>query len=745
MNTHRSKRFANGGSLTLLAWLCAGPAFAEAPTPAGQLEEVVVTAQKRSENLQEVPTSISVLGGDQLEQLGATNLTQYAGYVPGLSVDTLGNPGEARITLRGIAPIGSGSAVGSYLDDVPVGSSTQHSGGSQLALDLMPYDIQRVEVLRGPQGTLYGASTMGGLLKYVTIAPDLTKFEGRIGGETLAVKSAGDAGWGLRGSLNLPIVSGQLALRASVYDQHTPGYIDNPVLGLKDVNAVDQKGGRITLLWRPSDEVSVKLGAVIQDIKTKDTTAVWRGPALEETFGDLASRYSRRQPFHQRLEIYSATVDWDLGWGNFTSASSYQKSLHEVRFDETFAWGQYLPLLDPAVGPGASQLYEPIASKKYTQELRLASPSGGKFEWLAGVFYTRERAFIEQNGTAETLAGAPIPSLNPFLVVQQHDAYDEYAAFGDLTYRFTDRFDVTAGLRWSHNSQKFDELVDGAFGFLILPAPPPQISRGKSSESVTTYMVSPRYHLTPDTMVYARVASGYRPGGPNVGVKGVPPQVAADTLVNYEVGLKSELLDHRAVVDLSVFYIEWSGIQINVTDPATSISYSANASSAQSKGVEFTTSYAPVRGLVLGLNAAYTDATLTSNLPANSPPLGWRKGDRLPYAPKWNGALTADYDFPIAAAWSGHVGGGFRYVGDRFSDPESSPLVVHAKSYTALDLNAGVSNDRWSLRLYARNLTDTRAYLSPSLLTDPLTGARDHAETTILQPRTIGVSLDARF
>ena len=732
------------GLVLVLAAAAPGAALAQ-PASTAQLEEIVVTAQKRAESMQDVPASISVVTGERLEAMGVTSLTQYAAYTPGLSVDTLGNPGEARVTLRGIAPIGSGSAVGAYLDDVPVGSSTTHSGGSQLALDLMPYDLERLEVLRGPQGTLYGASTMGGLLKYVTVSPDLGSREVRAGVEATTIKGTGDVGRALRASLNVPLVEDRLAVRVSLFDQRTPGYIDNPALG-RDVNDVRQSGGRVALLWAPADSVQVKLQALIQDIDTDDSAVVWRDVDFQPLAGDLGALYQRPQPFKQRQEVYSATLSWDLGWAELVSASSYQEARHNVGFDQTFAWADYFPLLDSAVAPGASRVFQIIGTKKHTQEVRLASPSGKRVEWLVGGFYTRERSTIEQIGTAETPAGAPIASLSPFFSVLQHDAYDEYAAFGNLTVRLTDRFDVTGGLRWSHNKQRFDEVVDGVFANLILPAPPPQATAGRSSEDVTTYMVSARYHLSDDAMLYGRIARGYRPGGPNVGVAGVPPQVDADTLVNYELGLKATLLDGRAQVDLAAFYIDWSGIQINVTDPATSISYSANAGSAESQGVEFSASLKPVPPLLLGLNLAYTDAKLTSELPPNAPPqLGWRSGDRLPYAPKWNASLTAAYDVALPGDWSANVGGGVRYVGARLSDPESYPLAVRSGDYLVLDLNAQLARGPWVLHAFVRNLTDERAYLSAGQLTHPLTQAPHHIEATILAPRTVGLGLDVRF
>jgi outer membrane receptor protein involved in Fe transport len=242
---------------------------ANSATPAGGLQEIVVTADKRAENLETVPASVSVLTGAAIEELHATQLSEYAGYVPGLIVDTNGTPGQSTITIRGIVPLGDSPSVATYIDDSPLGASDSHSKSAEFALDLFPDDIERIEVLRGPQGTLYGASSLGGVLKYVTIAPDPTKFSARVGGEISNTKGAANEGWNVHGAVNLPLIENALALRLSYFDKTQPGYVTDGTTGEAHENGNRVNGGRASLLWDVNPDLSVKLSAMFQNIDSR--------------------------------------------------------------------------------------------------------------------------------------------------------------------------------------------------------------------------------------------------------------------------------------------------------------------------------------------------------------------------------------------------------------------------------------------------------------------------------------------
>lgn len=702
--------------------------------------EIIVTAQKKLENVQDVPASISVIGGPRLERMGAAQLADYSAYVPGLVVDSGGTPGQARITLRGLPPITSTTMVGTYIDDSPLGSSAGWVGAPNYALDLLPYDIDRIEVLRGPQGTLYGANTMGGLIKYVTKAPDLNRFSGRAGVEALTIASADDLGWGVKGSVNLPIVAGKLAARVSVYNQMTPGYIDNGLTGEKDENDVRQTGGRIAILWQATDRLSVRLSALAQDIDADGSATVSLISGTRTPIhGGLTSSHRLDQPFKSKLRYYTGTLNWDLGWADFVSASTYSNAKIRRASDSTAYYGAYFPLVSAAlpnytngaiIPEGLDRNRVSTVVKKFTQELRLSSPAGQRLEWLIGAFYTDEDALMVQEDFALDVNEVPVAgSFNPFAFATIPTAYREMAAFANVTYKFSDAFDISLGGRFARNKQDF-ALTAGGPLYVFFGIDGTTIS--KSKEDVFTYSVAPRWHINEDTMVYARVASGYRPGGPNSPLPGIPPQVNSDRITNYELGLKTEFLDRRAMVDVALFRVDWTDIQ--AFGFSNGISFLANGGKARSQGVEFNASITPARALRIGFNTAYTDAKLIDPIPS----LDGLPGDQLSYAPKWSGAVTLDYQFDVGGGWNGEAGGGIRYVGDRKSGFPTGFDYFELSDYVAVDLNAGISNDRWSARLFVRNLTNKRAYLDPSA--NP-----NQDNWTVLQPRTIGLALETKF
>lgn len=247
-----------------------------------------------------------------------------------------------------------------------------------------------------------------------------------------------------------------------------------------------------------------------------------------------------------------------------------------------------------------------------------------------------------------------------------------------------------------------------------------------------------RWRPSRDLTLYARIASGYRPGGPNLALPGVPPSVKSDSTVNYEVGLKSDLLDGRANLNISAFLIDWSDIQINLLGPGN-ITYFANGGAARSKGFEFETEVEPVDGLIFGLNGAYTHAKVT----AGAVPLGGADGDRMPYVPRFSGAATIRYQTDVADGWKLHFDGGLRRVGASYNTLQSSPTAVRAKPYELLDVSAALVGDRWTVRIYAKNLLDTRAYTAPGALRQG--GAIVQLNSPVALPRTVGLSVDTRF
>ena len=736
--TNRTARIIRGNMLASAAVLMAaasGPAFAQAqedvPPPQEDQSvtdedgaEIVITAQKREERLQDVPISISVVSGEQMVESGASQLSDYAAYVPGLQVDNAGSPGRSTLSLRGVAPIGPSATVGIYLDDAPVGSSGIYNRGQVFTLDLMPYDIRRLEVLRGPQGTLYGASSIGGLLRYVTVQPDLNDTLGRAGGELFDIAHGGGLGWAVNALINVPLVEDVLAVSGSYSRRHTPGYIDNILTGEKDVNDAMQQGGRVALLWRATPEFTVRLSALRQSVDSDDAGVIYEGPdntPLAPGAPFLSTNSQLRQPFKSKFQFYSASLAYDLGFAEISSTTSYSSlDIHETS-DASRVFG-------PIWG-GLAIFPSDLLQKKWTQEIRLTSPSGNRLEWLVGLFYTNEDNTHDQIVHPLDNSGQVIDALDPFAIVALPNKYKEYAIFGNATYKFTDRFHLTGGLRWAENKQKFNQVTQIPLIGLDIGGP------GESKEDVVTYSISPQYHFDRNTMVYARVATGYRPGGPNVALPGFPATVGAETVTSYEAGIKSILANGSVNFDAAAFLLDWNDLQVGQAF-ANGINGLVNAGTARSKGFETAITTFPVSGLTLGANFAYADAECTETTP------NCTKGDRLPNVPKASGAVFTNYDFPLGPRADANIGGLLRVVGDRISAVESSPESIPVKGYTAVDLNASVTFDRrWTVRSYVRNVFDTKGRVtSDSAITNP-----GFISTIPLQPRTIGLALEAKF
>ena len=708
--------------------LSAAPAFAQEAV--GEVDELVVTAEKREMSVKDVPSSVSVIGGQRLERSSARQIADFAGYVPGLTATSTA-PGQNHLIIRGLTTGSTSSAtVGVYVDDTPYGTAR---GQGRFALDLMPYDIERVEILRGPQGTLYGASTLGGLLKYVTRAPDTEDHELRLGAEFNTVEH-GDNGNAFRVGGNAAIIEGKLAVRGSYYTQENGGYID-AVGREENANADTQEGGRLAVLFRPTEALTIRLTGAFQNLESNDGAIINVGAApagshsaesRDPVYGEYAHRNLIPASFEQEVEIYSANVSWDLGFGTLTVDSSLSKSASATDTDNTVIYRPYF-------GPNVSTIINvDQESEKRTQEVRLASASGGKFEWLVGAYYTEEENENHQLLTALTNAGAPLPAPSPLsgvgrlATVDAPSSYKETALFGDVTVRFTDQFDITGGLRMARNEQKSLQASRG-----LLFGPVPVLGRGASKEDVVTYAISPRFKVNEDIMVYARLASGYRPGGPNVIFPGqtLPASYKSDSVVNYEAGVKGYWFDRKLSVDASVYYIDWKDIQI--VQVFGGVQGLGNGKEASSKGFEVQGAYSLLPGLTLGATLAYTDAQLT----ANAPEINGKEGDRVPFVPLWSGSLTADYSVAAFGDFQWRIGGGYRYKGESTGSFKSAADYIQYDGYGLIDGYIGIENGRWSARVFGRNLADERVYV----------GAALPGQLVINQPRVLGISLNANF
>jgi len=714
----------------------AADAPASATAPGGAVSEVVVTANKREQSVLDVAGSVTAVNTRLMQDQGVHDLMGLAELTPGLSFFSRGSgAGSNQVILRGLT---SGSqqtspTVGFYVNDTALGFSIPVGGGSSiLQPDLDPFDLDHIEILKGPQGTLYGASTLGGLIKYVTKAPDAHAFSGAAEIGAVAVDHGGE-GTSERLALNLPLVDGKVGLRLSGFDRIDPGFIDNTRTGGHDVNRTNAYGGRAALGFYPTDDLSIVLSGMIQKADTRAFGAVTGDPVtLRPTAGDFTQQYFIDQAASTDYQLADAEVNWKFG-GGYTLVSSTSAS--KVDLSLIFDFTNLLPpgFLGSTYTTGPQHL----GYKKFAQEIRVVSPSGGALEWIAGLYYTKEDVATATSVSDYTANGGPGPIIPLLSLASTTAHYEEKAAFGNLTWNATETLAITGGVRLASNETNDRVLAAGALSGTALNAPNIQI--GHQKEDVATYLVTANWRYAPDSSLYARAASGYRPGGPvepplvNPGNVVVPKQFNSDSVWNYEIGGHSAWADARLQADYSIFYVDWRDIQLPFL--VNGFRVLSNGGGARSQGVEFDTRWRATEAMTLGLAGAYTDATLTSPAPL----VFGNTGDRLPFVPRWSLSAHAEYEHPLTDDLILKLGAVYHYqsgVNSALSRADSSFAAL--KGFSTVDIRGGLVRGRYALDAYVRNLFDETAYISGGD-----TGGRSNLIP--LQPRTVGVSLRATF
>lgn len=708
-------------------------------------EAIIVTAQKRPQVLLDVPQSITVVSGKTLEAQHASTFQDYLKLVPGLQLDQA-RPGESRLILRGVNTGGVASAVSVYVDETPFGSSTGLVNGGVLAADFDTFDLNRIEVLRGPQGTLYGASSLSGVLRFVTATPQMDRVivRGRAGVETV---KGGELGYLGNLAINVPLAR-TLAFRASGSFRKDGGFIDS--IGTagsnqtKNINSDRVYSGRASLLFKPSDAASIRLSAFAQNIDAKAASDIEADPvALRPLHGLSKSEFV---PEYSNLHYrqYNATGTFNLGFGELTTSTSYGKQNQDVRKDLTFALSG---VIAPFIGP--NQLIEPQLTNvsKFTQEVRLSGQSR-LADWLIGGFYTREKGLIRQDLTAlQPGTLTPIDVTPIFGTILAHldlaSKYRETAGFADATVHVSPQFDLQFGGRYSKNHQTAHQSSVGAF------AGTADFTNG-SSEHVFTYSVAPKFKINPNTTLYARIAKGFRPGGPNVIAPNAPAAVPrtykSDSVISYEAGVKAQSPDHRLSIDIAVFHINWKDIQLFTQVPVNGTFYGVNinGSSAKSDGVEFTATARPLPGLDLSLNGAYTHARLTGNTP---PEVGGFAGDELPFTPRLSIGLNGDYGWQLSPGTKAHVDGSLRHLSGQTGSYDAAFVASngrqrHIRAYNVIDAGAGVDFGRFNVEAYVKNLGNSHGVTSTS---GPGLSPDGAVLTGIIRPRTLGLTLGFNY
>ena len=726
---------AGASAVTIASTASAQNSDATAPTrpvPATQVQggDIIITAQKRTERVLDVPQSVSVISGDSLDKSHAQRLSDYLTRIPSANI-VESQPGGSRIVLRGINAGGVGATVATYIDETPFGSATSLANGAILTPDIDPFDLARVEVLRGPQGTLYGANSLGGLVKFVTVAPDPHMF-GAAAEAGVEDVSSGDLGWWARAAGNVPI-SGNAAFRLNGFYRRDPGFIDDPKFG-KDINDGKTYGGRFSFLARPSSRLRIRASVLAENIRSNGTNEEDLDPVtLRPNVGDLRQQRVIRQPNDIDYRVYNSTIDYDFGPVALVSSTSYG-TLDQHQIEDASA--VYGPLLSFFFGmPLGAGVDQGMKQRRFTQEVRLASTNHGVVQWTIGGFYTHEKNVLSQDlYGVDAITGAPVSALDGLVIVSLPSRYTEYAGFANATWHVVPKLDLTAGGRWSHNDQSDVQNTSG-----LLAGGVSSFS-GKSSDSVFTYSVAPTFKPNADTRIYARVAKGYRPGGPNavspLAPAGVPRQFGPDTTTNYEIGFKTQSHDHLFSLDATAFLIDWQKIQLLAQVQGFGVN--ANGGRARSKGVEFTAGLNPIPHLSFFANGSYVDAHLTSDTPDV---VGGVKGDPLPYNPKWQSTIGAEYEHPLSPTLSGHAGVSWHYMGVRYSDFVAGGSQRRLSPYSQVDANAGLDFGRFRLDAFAHNITDARGITNLGFFGS----VNGDVAAAVIRPRSFGVSLGYRY
>ncbi len=775
--------------LTALAQAAAAAASPAASVP--EIARVVITAQKRKEDIRDVPLSVSVMSGEQLQAQQISTVEDLTRNIPNVSFSTQGGPGLGTVEIRGVSSQAGAATVSVYLDDVSLTTRNLYSQGTA---EPRFFDLQDAEILRGPQGTLYGASSLGGTIKFISKQPDLKYFSGSTQ-ETVSFTQKGGVNWEAQGVLNVPVISNRLALRIGVEHGHESGYIDQ----------VDGSGQKIAKGINHDDYTVVKLAA------KADLGAGWSiTPALfqqQTNTGDIDATYASlpryetsktvREPGHDLLSVPSVTVDGDVGFANFTGVlSGYKRRFNRIQDGTSINDPSYAIVAAPdgSLTPAQQQLQTALNSlssevqlnNKIDQtslELRLTSkdydPKGGNpFTWIGGVYLQDAMTSVYDNepipGVLAAFAAAGIDPADTSLfggfpgAFANDDSYysvrhykdKQQSVFGELTWHVSPQLALTGGLRQLHASQKFTREALPLFYDGSAPVTPgygglPPVD---ASWNATTPSIKMNWEFVPDVSLYANASKGFRLGGANrpvpdtpiveanlvkLGLSGpVPSSFAPDSLWSYELGSKMDLADHRLSLNVAAFLLKWKNIQQDINLSDAGFDYETNVGNATSYGLEMElkakVSPSLTMSTALGLTHATFDNDYSAFGTAKDGAGNVRKGDWVEGVPRASASLGADYHWALNDAVNAFVRGNGQWTGKSHGTLlRDDPDHFRAAYFTA-DASAGVNWDKWEVTAFVKNLNNTHVAIQhPSV--------QNVSEVYYLRPRTIGVTANYEF
>jgi outer membrane receptor protein involved in Fe transport len=633
---------------------CHAQATASPIENATTLETVVVTATKRAKSVEDIPATISAISGAELERRATQNLSDIVALVPGVNLTApAGN--AARITIRGIGgEANTNPTAGVLFGDLSFNDSyVPHS-----TLDPNPFDMANVEVLKGPQGTLFGASALNGAIRFVPAAPEMGNFAAKYYVQGAAL-SGGNMPWSIGGMVNMPVIDDSLAVRVVMTDTNTPGWIDNTLHHDPDSNRGHQYGGRAIVSWRPLSELKVDLTYAMQRSRTNDSAAA------DNRDGDLvATNRLRPSPNKSNYDLISLRADYDFDLFTLTSESGYVRKYN-------WGWGEGSQTIVPGGTIPISDNYGTNWSKSISQEVRLISNDTpeSRWSWVAGLFASRQdivqsgtyefgdasinplvtanalNAVISGFGTAWYALGQP-----PYNASKANVAVTELAAFFDVTRKLGDSFEVSVGGRLYQTSSG-GIVVNKGLLMTLAGHPSGQTIDDKINEKGFNPKFSLTWHMTDAALIYGTVSKGYRVGGIQWGTTGIgaiepaPSLFKTDTIWNYELGLRSRWLDDTLQLDITGYYEDWKNPQVLMFDNVTNGTFIDNVGSVVSQGIEATAEYVVpwVRGLRAKASVTFNNAATTSPFLTRTGSQTIASGTPWPLSPKWQTAATLDY------------------------------------------------------------------------------------------------------
>ncbi|WP_447763972.1 TonB-dependent receptor [Sphingopyxis panaciterrae] len=731
----------------------APPAEAEAQDQQRDDRDIIVTATRRTARLQDVPLSVTAFGQQELDDLGIVGFEGIAQNTPGIVVN---RPTQNfnNFTSRGINTNGYSaglqSAVAVYVDELPISAN-----GNSTILDPNLYDVERVEFLRGPQGTLFGSNSLAGAMRILTKSPDLDDYEASASVD-IGLTGSSSVRQRYNAMVNVPIMKDEIGLRVTGYYRDEDGWIDNIGTGVKDANSLEAYGGRAILLLQPSDRMKVKLLASYENSKPADSGLT--NPSL----GKFVRQSDRPDLFQGKLTNYNITVNYEFDFAELissTTLSDYDASFY-VDLAGTFA--QAFPFALDAYG------FDDL----FVQETRLVSRTSGPIEWVAGFFYYDKRRTVDfaYRSSQEFLDARGLTGL-PDEYYQRFNSYTdqkEIAGFGEVTARFSDNFWITGGLRYgSTEVQSFTRgggynsnyLTLALLGFSNVPVtvtPVPYAEGLKVKDDRLSYKASVSWKPMDELTTYATISTGFRT--PVVNARAglvstidpndivIPEGAKSDSVTNYEIGLKGRWLNGDLVANLAAYYIDWQDIQVQANRVSDTIQFATNIGAAESYGLEFEFIARPVEGLSLNINGSFNRAKVTKLTPSEAAISGAELGTRLA-SPHFQGSGTLRYDFPIGADKNAFAAVNVSHAGsfpNQFPNVPGNPNAVaptydFTEAWTNVNLYAGAKLGPIDLTAYVENVFNDSSitYVHPEAFLD--------GRYARMRPRTVGVRANYRF